>query len=553
MSATRVYGIDLGTTYSCIGYVDEYGKPVIVSNSEGLPTTPSVVYFESPDNIVVGRTAKDVAELHPTQVVSTVKRVMGDPEWLFEHEGRQYHPQDISSFILRKLVEDAKIVTGDTITDVVITCPAYFGVNQKEATRQAGTLAGLNVRYVIPEPTAAAIAYGVEQTDPQTLLVYDLGGGTFDVTVIEVKPEAITVICTGGDHMLGGKNWDETIANWFAQEFSVQTGTPAESLLDDLETWQELLNLAESAKIGLSARETFPAKIRHGAHRAVIELTRAKFDELTSGLLTRTISMTQEMLETARAKGCEKIDKLLLVGGSTYMPQVVEAVRQHFPYEIRQFDPNQAVAKGAAIFGFKCYLDESIKIKIAEEMGTNPESVKVEDIDESTRKRAQKEVALENGLSLAGVIAMAEQKIYNVSSKSFGIVAFDQDDKERVFNLVVANDQVPAKYTSQFHTKAENQTSVSLRCMENMSTSRDAQPLEDSTMLGEAELLFSRPLPKASPIEVTFALTPDGLLSLNALDLTTKGTLETSFVTDAVLSVAQIEEKRERNLAINVS
>jgi molecular chaperone DnaK len=209
----RVYGIDLGTTYSCISYVDEHGKPVVVPNAEGELTTPSVVWFESPESVVVGRTAKDHAIIQRDRVVSTIKPEMGDATSERFIDGKTYRPQEISAHILRKLAKDATTITGDVIEDVVITCPVYFGVTQKEATQQAGAIAGLNVLYVIPEPTAAAVAYGIEATDNQNILVYDLGGGTFDVTLISISAGEIAVIATGGDDRLGGKEWDEKIAS----------------------------------------------------------------------------------------------------------------------------------------------------------------------------------------------------------------------------------------------------------------------------------------------------------------------------------------------------
>ena len=224
MASQKVFGIDLGTTYSCISYVDEFGKPVIIPNSEGEMTTPSVVYFESPSNIVVGRTAKEHSDIYPERVVSCVKRSMGSDVWEFESDGELYKPQEISAFILRKLAADARAAIDETVEDVVITCPAYFGVNQKEATRQAGELAGLNVRYIIPEPTAAALAYLAERQENGTVLVYDLGGGTFDITLIELKDGDIRVISTDGDDKLGGRNWDETIVDYFVTSFCDQTG-----------------------------------------------------------------------------------------------------------------------------------------------------------------------------------------------------------------------------------------------------------------------------------------------------------------------------------------
>lgn len=558
MSASnRVYGIDLGTTYSCIAYVDEYGKPVVVANSEGQPTTPSVVFFESPGNIVVGKTAKDVAEMNPERVISTVKRVMGDPDWIFEHGGNSYHPQDISSFILRKLVNDAQVVTGDTISEVVITCPAYFGVTQKEATKQAGVLAGLNVRYVIPEPTAAAIAYGIDQSEDQVILVFDLGGGTFDVTLIEVRPEAITVICTGGDHQLGGKNWDEAIASWLAEQFSNQTGIAAERVTGDLETWQELLNAAENSKIALSTRTSCAQVVRYGADRVKTELTRSKLDELTAHLLERTVSLTEELLATAKDKGHNKIDRLLLVGGSTYMPQIIDAVKSRFPFEVRQFDPNQAVAKGAALFGFKCFLDEQIKIRVAEQTGDSTARVDLDKVSADARAKAEQAVALEHGLALPGLRNLIQKKIRNVTSKSFGIVVMDSEvDDERVQNLVKLDEMVPCKISKRFGTYEDAQQSVSLQCMENterFGNNDRTIPLDTSTEVGSTELRFTRALPKGSQIEVTFCLGEDGLLSLHGKDLTTGQEIAAEFKTSAVLSVEMIEEKKNRNAAITVS
>jgi actin-like ATPase involved in cell morphogenesis len=348
----RDFGIDLGTTNSCIAYVDEQGELVVIPNSEGESTTPSVIYFENAENVVVGQAAKEVVALYPDRCVSTIKRAMGDPFWEMVILGQTYKPQDISSFVLRKVVQDAASFTGQDIKDVVITCPIHFGVNEKEATRQAGVLAGLNVLDVISETTAAVLAYGVEQTEDQAILVYDLGGATFDITMIHVTDREMSVICTGGDQQLGGKNWDDAIVNYLAQEFANVTGTSAESLLDDQETYQELLTAAERCKKTLSTGQTVKQAVRFGGERVKVELTRATFDKITQSMLEHTFSMTDQVIENAERKGFPKIDKLLLVGGSTYMPQVIETITKRYPFDVRQFDPNLAVAKGAAIYGF---------------------------------------------------------------------------------------------------------------------------------------------------------------------------------------------------------
>ena len=247
----RVFGIDLGTTYSAIAYVDEHGKPVIVPNQESERITPSVVLFDG-EHVIVGNTAKESAKVEPHRVVSRVKQHMGDPHFVFENEGHVYTPEDVSSFILRKVVGDAELALGgEPITDVVITCPAYFGTSEREATANAGRLAGLNVRAILNEPTAAAIAYGLEQGEDQTVLVYDLGGGTFDVTMIEIKDRLIRVICTGGDHRLGGALWDEAVVLFLADQYRAQTGEPSDPM-DDPEVLNDLFLQAERGKKTLS-------------------------------------------------------------------------------------------------------------------------------------------------------------------------------------------------------------------------------------------------------------------------------------------------------------
>lgn len=564
----RIYGIDLGTTYSCLAYVDEHGKPVVVENKEGQLTTPSVVYFESPDNIVVGKHAKDVAVLHPDRVVSTVKRVMGDPTWIFECDGKTYRPQNISSFILRKLVDDAQDKTGDTISDVVITCPAYFGVEKREATKQAGILAGLNVRYVIPEPTAAAYAYGIKQSEEQTVLVFDLGGGTFDVTVMEVKANEINAVCVGGDWQLGGKDWDETIATWFAEQFSSETGIAAETLTNDPETWQELLKAAEDAKVALSNTKATTHKIWFDTKRAAIELKREKFNELTAHWLERAISLTKELLATAEAKGYSKIDKILLVGGSTYMPQVVDAVKARFPIEVCHYNPNQAVAMGAAQAGFQFYLNTELKKKEEEFWKKAEDEIKKAGgvVDEAAvRSKAEQLVAQEHGMTLQGLRDMTRRKIRNVTSKSFGIVVVDKGGNDVVQNLIVVNDVVPRSHTETFGTHEDGQDGVLLRCVENTyrvgakDKGIDFPALEEEQetaglkVVGTVEVRFKHSLPRESPVKITLSLTEDCLLTVHGKDLTTNEEAVGEFKAEGILTAEELKEEKSRMMAITVT
>ena len=514
--AKKFYGIDLGTTYSCIAHLDEYGKPEVIRNSEGGNTTPSVVYFETADNFVVGDAAKQVAVMEGNQVIESVKRAMGDPDWTTEQHGREYHAQDVASFILRRLVDDAReMLGGEEIKDVVITCPAYFGLAETQATEQAGEIAGLNVHHILREPTAAAFAYGINQSQPQTIVVYDLGGGTFDATVLRVGDESIDVVCVDGDQRLGGKNWDETIAEWMAQEFSGETGVPADELIDHMETWQDLLQTAEKAKISLSSREKFTHRIRHGTGSAKVTLTRTKFNELTDELLERTLAVTEELLETARAKDqrCARIDKLLLVGGSTFMPQVKEAVTARFGFDVSFFDPNEAVAKGAALMAVK--------------------------------------MASESGLTLPGISDdIRKVKITNVTSKSFGIVVEDKGEM-RVQNLIAKNEEVPTEISKEFRTSADGQIGVNLRCVENDEgdgPEDETIELKEEEVMGETLLEFNGPLPKNSPVEVRFSLNADGLLELSGTDKTTGKYIKATFESAAILTKEEVEEKRDHNM-----
>jgi molecular chaperone DnaK (HSP70) len=553
MSTKRVYGIDLGTTYSCISYVDEHGKPVVVASSEGQQTTPSVVFFESSDNVVVGQPAKNVASLEEARVVSTIKRSMGVAGVTRMFHGKEYTPPEISSFILRKLAKDAETATGIKVEDVVITCPAYFGIAEREATKQAGIIAGFNVRYVIPEPTAAAIAYGMEQDQEQTLLVYDLGGGTFDATLIRIKVGEITVLATGGDPKLGGKDWDDAVVTHLAQTFEAETGTPYQELLKDTETYQELLLAAEKAKVDLSQAKSVACVVRFGPGRVRVDLTREKFDQITASYLQRTASLTREMIDSAQKMGV-KIDRLLLVGGSTSMPQVHEWAAT-LPFDVQQFDPNQAVAKGAAMFGFRCVLEELIKIEIARANQTVPERINLDQVPEADKKKAEAVVAPKFGLPPSKVHSIVATTIRNVSSKSFGLVVTADDKRQSVANMVVKDDAVPREINRTFHTLEADQTGVELRVMENDLKTRDDDTvdLENCTEVLVVELPFERPLPRLSPVEVTFRLGPDGCLFVHGKDLTTNRQIDANKVINGVLKQEEVAAARGRALSIAVS
>ena len=338
---------------------------------------------------------------------------------------------------------------GERPRDVVITCPAYFGTPQREATAVAGEIAGLNVLEVINEPTAAAISYGLQDNEDQVVLVYDLGGGTFDVSIIEIKDGSVTVVATGGDHELGGRDWDEELVKYASQRWMTITGS-GDNPLDNAETLQDLWSRAEDAKRSLTSRAETRIQVSHAAQqRVAVVVTREKFDELTAHLLENTISLTKDTIEAAREKlRGVRVDKLLLVGGSTRMPQVAERLRREFDTEPQMHEPDQSVAKGAAIYGQKLAIGRRINIEIAKELGTDPDEVAAAEVEPEVRQRAQQSVADEMGMRLPALKKLADMKVTNVVSHSFGVIALKGPESARtefISNLILAQDQLPAR------------------------------------------------------------------------------------------------------------
>lgn len=550
---TKIFGIDLGTTYSCIAYVDEFGKPVIVPNAENDRLTPSVVLFEG-SSVIAGKDAKATSLTQPDDVVQFIKRAMGDPNFIFEHDEKSYTPEEISSYLLKKIVQDAGQAIGETITDVIITCPAYFGINEREATRAAGTIAGLNVRQVINEPTAAAIQYGEAYSDTdKVVLVFDLGGGTFDVTMIDIKPDVIEVICTGGDHNLGGKDWDDAIVRYLVEQFNEETGL-GEDILEDPDTCQELQIESEKAKMTLTKREKASVSVTHGGERVKVELTRDKFHKLTQHLLEKTVSLTYEMIDEAKRKGYESFDEIILVGGSARMPQVAECVAGEFSKEPKLFDPDECVAKGAAQYGFKLSINDELIGRISKKTGKSKEMIQdagsenfpVEVVEEATR-----DIAEDFGFTL-GAVRRSSMAIRNVTSKSFGIVALDKAGGEITVNLIRKNTTVPVEYTQEFGTDEDGQEMVELRVMEN-EVGEPTLPPEQSVEIGMATLDLPSGLPVGSPIKITFKLNEEGCLEMKAVEVTESRRVDITIETSSVISGEKLDEavSRSKNVAVS--
>ncbi|MDR1615528.1 MAG: Hsp70 family protein [Syntrophomonadaceae bacterium] len=486
------YGIDLGTTYSCIARADDDGNVEIIKNLEGKDITPSVVEFRSKDERAVGETAKAAMIINAENTVSFIKQKMGDSTYRFSFNGIEYPPEQISAFILKKLVEDAQKLTGDTITEAVITVPAYFGINERMATANAGKIAGLEVLGNVNEPTAAVIAYAAahKDLDGKIVLIYDLGGGTFDVTIAEINGGNVTVICTNGDHSLGGKDWDAKVREFVTGEFIDATNADSADL-NDGEFQSVLVVRTEEAKKQLTGRTSTDIPLRLDKdHKASIPLSREKFDGLTAGLLGRTIALTDEAISQAKnkisSKGvpCDKFDEIILVGGSARMPQVEEILKKKYGVTPKMFDFDLAVAMGAALIA------RMIKNPPPPEPGKS--------------------------LSLGGGV---EAPVVDVTSKSYGIFAIGDGDEKILSNVLLKNTPIPCSATKIYTTISANMSYVSVDIYES-DTVDAAVDRGFGTKIADGELKLPPGLPKGAPIEVTFSLDRNGLLTLTAVELT---------------------------------
>jgi molecular chaperone DnaK len=534
------FGIDLGTTYSCIAYVDGSGRASIIKNALGEDLTPSVVYFESPDSVVVGQDAKSVAKLYPDLVVSLIKRQMGtDYEQPFH--GETHTPETISALILRELARAAAEETGEAVKDVVITCPAYFGLAQKEATRRAGEIAGLNVLNIVPEPVAAALHY--EATDlgeDRTILVFDLGGGTFDTTVIKLAGNDVRVVCTDGSHKLGGADWDEAIATFLKNQFLDEN--PGSEAGGNEEFMQDLTIRAEEIKKALSAVQARRHSMRFGAETCRAELTRAEFENLASTLLDTAMDITQRTIDTARDFGVTSFDDVLLVGGSTRVPAVAARLRERFGFEPKLHDPDQAVAKGAALFA----LIESVKVLLPSEAG--------EESQASISDTKVEEVAQHLGITADKVRQLATKSVTSVVPRAFGVKVVDRkpgeelpDDNEslnfKIVHILEANRPLPAAPdTQQFYTVYPDQVAINVEIWEQAGAVASSAPA-DNNKIGDGVITGLPPLPQESPIDVTFRMNETGLLSVEAVELKTGKKLKMELQTDG-LDEAKVDEAR---------
>ena len=489
-----VIGIDLGTTNSCVATL-EGGKATVIPNSEGSRTTPSVVAFTKDGDRLVGITAKRQAVTNPERTIMSVKREMGT-DWKQKIGDDEFTPQEISAYVLQKLKADAEAYLGQEVTQAVITCPAYFSDAQRKATRDAGRIAGLEVLRIINEPTAAALAYGVDKDDDQTILVYDLGGGTFDVSILEIylvddQPQ-IEVKATSGDNRLGGDDFDDVVIEWILSEFKKNTGI---DLSGDMQAMSRLREAAEKAKIELSGTGTTQINLpfitmRDGQPEHLdLSLSRSKFEELIANLIERTMAPTRQAMKDAGVSKGE-VDKVILVGGSTRVPAVQTAIEQEVgKAPFKGINPDEAVAVGAALQAGIIVGDEGVTDVLL--LDVTPLTLGIE--------------------TLGGVTTM----------------------------MIERNTTIPSRRSEVFSTASDNQPAVEVHVLQG-----EREFSKDNTTLGRFHLMGIPPAPRGIPqIEVTFDIDANGIVNVSAKDLGTGTEQSIKIESQTSLSEDEIQSK----------
>ena len=485
---SKIIGIDLGTTNSCVA-VMEGGQPVVIANAEGSRTTPSVVAFTKDGERLVGQVAKRQAVTNPDRTVISIKREMGTA-YKVSIDGKDYTPQDISAMILSKMKETAEAYLGEKVTEAVITVPAYFNDSQRQATKDAGRIAGLDVKRIINEPTAASLAYGLDKEGTQKILVYDLGGGTFDVSILDIGDGVFEVLATNGNTRLGGDDFDQRIIDWIADNFKRDTGI---DLRQDRIAAQRLKEAAEKAKIELSGTTTasinlpFITADANGPKHVDMTLTRAKFDELTRDLVDATIEPMKKALADAGLT-YNQIDKIILVGGSTRIPAVQDTVKRITGKEpFKGINPDECVAIGAAIQG--------------------------------------------------GVLGgeVKDVLLLDVTPLSLGL-----ETEGHIFTrLIDRNTTIPCEKSQVFSTAADGQTSVEINVLQG-----ERQMAYDNKSLGRFQLTNIAPAPRGVPqIEVTFSIDRNGIVHVSAKDKATGNEQDITITASTNLSEDEINQR----------
>lgn len=465
----EIYGIDLGTTNSCIATIGEDGLPKVIKNLDDEFTTPSVVYYDESGEIYAGKEAKSGMGGAPEQTVAFIKREMSNINYKRQIEDMAVSPVEVSAIIIKKVVDDANEQRSyeglPPIHKAVITVPAYFGNMERELTRQAGEIAGLEVLDLLNEPTAAALSYGAKGLEGKTFMIYDLGGGTFDISIMRMENGVLNTLSTDGDHKLGGVDWDIALLDFALQACGLDV------TYDDIKEEREaakMLLAAESCKKNLSKSEKASIKLIYKRKPYIKEISRSVFEEVTEDLLENTIDMIHHALKIAREPlTSSQIDEIILVGGSSYMPMVKKRLQKEFNCNIKLdiLEPDRAVAQGAALHAAKLEGDSKVKVELGEDMG----------------------------------------------ARSYGLEVINHEDKMVVQNILLRTDPLIFEGTTNLETYSEGQTSVRLSLFENTSTEIETTR-KKSQLLGEKEIVWGFPVPKGTPIPIYVNRNKDGIL-----------------------------------------
>jgi molecular chaperone DnaK (HSP70) len=465
-----IFGIDLGTTNSCIATIGEDGLPVVIKNLDDEFTTPSVVYYdEESDDCYVGKEAKSGMGGAPEQTIAFIKREMSNPNYRRTVNGKAISPVEVSALIVKKVVDDANEQRSyeglPPIKKAVITVPAYFGAMERELTKQAGEIAGLEVLDLLNEPTAAALSYGTKGLEGKTFMVYDLGGGTFDISIMRMKDGVLTTLSTDGDHKLGGVDWDIALLDYALQERGL--GVTYEDIKGERESAKMLL-AAEVCKKNLSKSDKATIKLIYRRKPYLVEISRGLFEEITADLVENTIDMMYHALKIAREPlTANDIDEIILVGGSSYMPMIKKRIQKEFKCELRldMFEPDRAVAQGAALHAAKLQGDGGVQVYIGEDMG----------------------------------------------ARSYGTDVNDGNGGLVIRNILLRTDTLLYENTYQFATSFDGQTAASISLYENTSTD-EIVPLKKSTKIMDKILEWGTPLPKNTVITMHVTRNKEGIV-----------------------------------------
>ncbi len=576
-----VLGIDLGTTFSAMSYVNKFGKPEIITNAEGFATTPSVVHFYDEDACVVGEEAVKMVVIDPDNVCRFIKRQMGEDGFSLEFYGRQYTPQEISALTLKKLKEDAEELLGVEINDAVVTVPAYFNSAQRGATSEAGAIAGLNVLSIINEPTAAAIAYGLDRVGGQRkLLVFDLGGGTFDVTVMEINGTKLTTLASDGNAELGGKDWDDCLVNYVADEFYDKYDIDPR---DESQPYQELYERCLRAKISLSTKDKAMIPVAYKGKRSGVKVGVEDFEDMTAHLVQQCADTCEIVLDKANLTW-DDLDDVLLVGGSTRMPMIRRLLHEMSGKDPAEgVNPDECVALGAALAGVFRHRpnhpaltakpppkpkkkkklppkpQEDSKPRGAaiglaygghaamaanegpEESGLPPEEDWNPETYEGEVERVDDDESLDEHAEVQSAPVLPGVEIQDATTHPLGIVVLNKQRQERVVELIPEGTPLPHEFRGRFAYAYENMTAVRVEVTEGHGTERD-----EVNVIGKVELTGLPPRPRGTPIEVYYQYGIDQILSVRVVDVQTGRSREGSISFTGGMSNEAVEEARQR-------